>query len=61
MKDYPSNPRADQVAVLELIERETIAYHAKDYEKWAACWLQSDQTLDMYAGPPRDDHSPGLE
>ena len=32
----------DRVAILELIERETLAFLSRDFEAWADCWLHDE-------------------
>ncbi len=31
----------DRIAILEVIEAETVAYFSKDYESWERCWLHA--------------------
>ena len=41
----PEARATDHAAIIAVIERETAAYFAKDYQAWAACWIQSEQAL----------------
>lgn len=45
MKDHPSSVHPekedDRTAIVKLLEAETAAFLRKDYDAWAACWLQS--------------------
>ena len=45
-----TSPLEDREAVLEVIERETKAYSAKDFDGWAACWVHSDRTVEAATG-----------
>lgn len=37
----------DRSEILDLIEEETAAYFAKDYERWAQCWVQAPHVRKM--------------
>ena len=38
-------------AVLEVIQAESLAYFANDFDALAACWLQTDDAVKILAGP----------
>lgn len=37
----------EELAVRALIEKETAAFRAKDFDRWATCWVQDDRTQDV--------------
>ena len=49
---------ADRAAILRVIEEETTAYFAKDFERWAACWVHAPHArrLGWYARGGRMAH-----
>ena len=40
----------DRDAIIAAIEEETKAYLAKDFERWADCWLRSGRTVSVTSG-----------
>lgn len=40
----------DAAAIIAVLEEETHAYMAKDFDRWAACWLQADRTTSVTSG-----------
>ena len=45
------NETDQEKAVLQVIEDESAAYFANDFDALAECWLQTDDAIRMFAGP----------
>lgn len=51
MLHVATNPQAeDQAAIIAVLHEETAAYLAKDFDRWAACWLPSERTTEVTSG-----------
>ena len=40
----------DRAAIIAVLDEETKAYLAKDFDRWAACWVKSDRTTSISSG-----------
>lgn len=50
MTRHPDNT-ADHRAIVQVIERETDTFVARDIDGWAACWVQDDRTREVCISP----------
>lgn len=40
-------PQSEEAAVIEVMEEESAAFLARDYDRWARCWVQDARTTDI--------------
>lgn len=57
----PSDPEKEKEAIIALIEEETQSYYDKDFERWSACYVHSDDNIWIMAQRNWHDYRDGWE
>lgn len=55
----PSDPEKEKEAIMALIEEETQSYYDKDFDRWSACYIHSDDNIWIMSQRNQHDYRDG--